>query len=168
MAETKSLSSREVLFCLHYARLGSLFEAAVRAGVPVERAQQTAARLLVREEIQAEIGRYRRALREAAAGAALAGLHRLAFGESNDAVRLALMDEAPDPEELRAMDLYSVAEIKRPKGGGLEMKFFDRLGALKLLAEHSRDSGGERENSFYAALEKGARALGSGSERDEL
>ena len=71
------------------------------------------------------------------------GLQGLAFGEVNDAVRLAFSDEMPSPEMLSGMNLFNVSEIKRDKGGGVEIRFFDRLKALEKLYEyaHSGDSG---------------------------
>lgn len=71
------------------------------------------------------------------------GLRELAFGEVNDAVRLAFSDEMPSPEMLAGMRLFNVSEIKRVKGGGVEIKFFDRLKALEKLYEyaHAGDNG---------------------------
>ncbi len=73
----------------------------------------------------------------------LEGLRELAFGEVNDAVRLAFSDEMPSPEMLAGMRLFNVSEIKRVKGGGVEIKFFDRIKALEKLYEcsHAGDSG---------------------------
>ena len=36
------------------------------------------------------------------------------------------------------MDLYSVSEIKRPKDGSMEIKFFDPLKALEKLYETNK------------------------------
>ncbi len=56
------------------------------------------------------------------------------------------------------MDLFNISEIKRKKGGDVEIKFFDRLKALEALEELSAFS--ESENSsLYSAIEKGALAL---------
>ncbi len=62
------------------------------------------------------------------------GYERLAYGGIADAVRL-LFTEEPDLAALDKMDLYNIAEIKRPKGGGMEIKFFDRIKALQSLEE---------------------------------
>lgn len=81
----------------------------------------------------------------------LAGLRRLAFGRINDALRL-LSDDF-DSLNLSALDLFNVSEIKRAKGGGVEIKFFDRLEALKRLSESSDKSSGKAEaDSFFNAL----------------
>jgi len=70
------------------------------------------------------------------------GLEQLAFGEINDAVRLAFSEEMPSPELLAGMNLFNVSEIKCAKGG-VEIKFFDRIRALEKLYEiaHAGDSG---------------------------
>ena len=61
------------------------------------------------------------------------GLRRLAFGEIQDAVRLLYAPEEQILPALGEMDLFNISEIKRPKGGGMEIKFFDRLKALEKL-----------------------------------
>ncbi|MFR8530728.1 MAG: hypothetical protein ACLVDB_06130 [Anaeromassilibacillus sp.] len=50
------------------------------------------------------------------------GYETLAFGGIEDAVRL-LFCEDLKPEDLEGLDLYNVAEIRRPRGGGMEIKF---------------------------------------------
>ncbi len=65
------------------------------------------------------------------------GLRKLAFGDVNDAVRLAFCDEMPSAETLAGMNLFNVSEIKRDKGGGVEVRFFDRLKALEKLYEYA-------------------------------
>ena len=54
------------------------------------------------------------------------------------------------------LDLFNVSEIKRPKGGGLEIKFFDRLKALEHLEQLC--TGGDEDSAlpFYKALENSA------------
>lgn len=84
------------------------------------------------------------------------GFRRLAFGSIKDAVRLLFCEEV-NPRTLRNMDLFSVSEIRRPKGGGMEIKFFDRMEALRLLSElENADSGAE---GILQAIERGAAAL---------
>ncbi len=65
------------------------------------------------------------------------GLRKLAFGEINDAVRLAFSDEMPSVQELQGMNLFNVSEIKRVKGGGVEIRIFDRLKALERLYDYA-------------------------------
>ena len=83
------------------------------------------------------------------------GLTDLAFGSCCDAVKLLFMTEEETMQKLPKLKLINVSEIKRPKGGGMEIKFFDRIKAFEKLIE--RD-GEKQENglSFYEALEKSA------------
>lgn len=86
---------------------------------------------------------------------ALAGLRRLAFGRINDALALLREDASEIPAD--CLDLFNVAEIKRPKGGGVEIKFFDRLEALCRLAELETRAGSESSaDSFFEALKSSA------------
>ncbi len=41
--------------------------------------------------------------------------------------------EDPHPDSLKTLDLFSVSELRRPKGGGMEIKFVDRMLALQRL-----------------------------------
>lgn len=86
------------------------------------------------------------------------GYETLAFGGIEDAVRLLFAEELK-PEELEVLDLYNVAEIRRPKGGGMEIKFFDRLKALECLERLEAETG---RADLFEALEAGARAMGEG------
>ena len=90
------------------------------------------------------------------------GYEKLAFGSIEDAVRLLFCEEAGS-ELLSQLDLFNIAEIKRPKGGGMEIKFFDRLKAMEYLNELGRmEQAGQ--SPFYQALEEGARSLRGGGE----
>lgn len=62
------------------------------------------------------------------------GLSRLAFGAVNDAALL-IFDENITPEKIMKADLFNVSEIKKDKGGGVEIKFWDRQKALEKLVE---------------------------------
>ncbi|MDE6149040.1 MAG: terminase small subunit, partial [Ruminococcus sp.] len=68
--------------------------------------------------------------------AVISGLERLAFGSTNDAVSLIFAEDVT-PAKIRQADLYNVSEIKKIKGGGVEIKFFDRQKAMEKLAEYS-------------------------------
>lgn len=86
----------------------------------------------------------------------LEGYRRIAFGDVSDPVRLLFCEEVT-PRALKNMDLFTISEIKRPKGGGMEIKFFDRIRALQCMQElGAEESGG---CGFYRALEDGAKAL---------
>lgn len=90
------------------------------------------------------------------------GFEQLAFGSVTDAVRL-LFEEDVTKAMLDGMDLFNVSEIKRLKGGGMEIKFADRLKALQCLEqlelERSAASG-----DLYRALEESAAALREAAE----
>lgn len=88
-------------------------------------------------------------------GGAKSGLERIAFGSVNDAVSL-LFKAEPAPEELRRLDLNSVAEIRRQKDGGIEIKFYDRMKALECLRQ--MEEAGDGRSPLYRALEECARA----------
>ena len=59
-------------------------------------------------------------------------------------------------EELKELDLSALTEFRRSGTGTVEMKFVDRLSALRWLAENERDP---RAKRLYEALERGAQRL---------
>ncbi|MBQ3940875.1 MAG: terminase small subunit [Oscillospiraceae bacterium] len=127
-------AARKRAFCRWYAVLGNPYEAAVRAGYPPQEAADAAVRLLsqpVCRQYLAAAGTPPVPVRQLV----LAGLTRLAFGRTNDAVQLAFAEELPDEDRLNALDLYAVSEIRRDKNGGVEVKLFDRQRALERLLE---------------------------------
>ena len=157
---SKKLTEKEKLFCLLYAQGGDARGCAARAGFTLS-PQRSAARLLAKGEIQAEISKIEKDRR--AAHAAARGLYRLAFGSVTDALRLMLCEGTLTPEDIEKLDFFNVAEVKRPKGGGLEIKFFDRLKALERLEKLG--TGEESpQSSFIQALSEGAKLI---SEEDE-
>ena len=91
------------------------------------------------------------------------GYEKLAFGDICDPIRLLFCEEV-SPRALKKMDLFSVAEIKRPKGGGMEIKFVDRLKALQCMEAFV--GANKADGGFYEALERSAGALGD--EDDEV
>lgn len=94
----------------------------------------------------------------------LLGYERLAFGNTADAFKL-LMGESPPENFAENMDLFNVAEIKKPKDGAMEIKFFDRIKALEHL-ETVPDSD-EKTAAFYDVLSDCAKGL-KRSESDEV
>ena len=51
------------------------------------------------------------------------------------------------------MQLMNVSSIKRDKGGGVEVQFFDRLRALERLYDYAREnSGGDAAENLLRAL----------------
>lgn len=154
------LKEKEKLFCSYYSELRNARSAAAKAGYGIL-THRSAVKLLARDEIRKEIERIDRT-RLVSAEEVVAGYRQLAFGSVADALKLVYADEGPDRFEMEGLELFNVSEIKRPKGGGIEIKFFDRLKALEHL--EAMCDGGKDEDSalpFYLALEKSASALRS-------
>ncbi len=151
-----SLTEKEKLFCAYYADEGDARGCAARAGFLVAPGR-SATRMLAREDIKAEIARLEKEKKTTAA-LVEKGLCRLAFGSVADAMKLMLCEDTMTAEEIEKLDLFNVSDIKRPKGGGLEIKFFDRLKALDSL---SKIGTGEEnaQSSFVQALAEGAKLL---------
>ena len=119
--------------------------------------ERSALRLLRRTDIVQEIARIDKQ-RETTQNDIAIGYQRLAFGCISDAVCLLFSDDV-SREEIEKMDLFNISEIKRKKGGDIEIKFFDRLKALEKLAEYGSVRSDNEESSLYSAIEKGAMAL---------
>ncbi len=117
----------------------------------------SAARLLNKDTVKKEIERIDKQ-RKSNEQDISCGYFRLAFGCVSDAVNLLFMNEATR-EQIETMDLFNISEIKRKKGGEIEIKFFDRLKALDKLSELSDLSDSGSASSLYQAIEKGASAL---------
>ena len=155
-----SLKEKEKLFCSYYSELRNARNAAAKAGYGIL-THRSAIKLLSREEIRKEIERIDRT-RLVSTEEVVSGYRQLAFGSVADALKLIYSDELPNAYELEGLELFNISEIKRPKGGGIEIKFFDRMKAL----EHLEALGnGEKDDDtalpFYLALEKSAAALRS-------
>ena len=158
-AETK----RRSLFCCHYARLGDVAEAARCAGYPPETAAADGAAILRQQCYRRMVANYRSGLHDDPMAMVRAGLERLAFGRTNDAVRLLLGEELPTAAEVTQLDLFPVSSIKRDKSGGMEIHFFDRLKALASLYEYSGDADSKAAaQTLLAALSGGEAVDGDG------
>ena len=158
MGKGKALTGKERLFCFYLSEGSDGRGAAARAGYAVL-PERAAAKLLLRADIRQELARVT-GKRSVTAQEVCAGYRRLAFGSVTDALRLLFMDEVPGTQVMELMDMLNVSDIKRPKGGGLEIKFFDRLKALERLKEMSEtDVAQNSALPFYEALERGAKAL---------
>lgn len=131
--------------------------AAKRAGY-AKNAEQTGEKLLCRKDIADEIEQLARQREKSLANMASVGYQRLAFGNISDAVSLLYM-ENPSRADLSTMDLFLVSEIKRPKDGSMEIKFFDRLKALEKLESKNEEENGAK--SLFDAISEGAKAVGS-------
>lgn len=149
------LTDKETLFCTYYCVGRNGREAAAKSGYVFP--ERTATKLLKRKDIIACIKKTDKARADEAASIA-AGYHRLAFGCVADAVSL-LFDDELTKEKIEGMDLFNISEIKRQKGGAIEIKFFDRLKALERLEENSEKLQDDSQNSLYAAIRKSAASL---------
>ena len=155
--KSKGLTAKEKTFCNCFVSCGSADEAAYSAGF-VRNPKRSGEELLCREDIADEIKRLGKCRTSSLSEIATVGYRRLAFGKISDAVSLLYM-ENPSREQLEHMDLFLVSEIKRPKDGSMEIKFFDRLKALEKLTDDSEKE--DRATPFYDAITKGAEALRS-------
>ena len=152
------LKPREKLFCLFYCQCRSPRMAAANAGYGIFTAK-AAAKLICRADIQAEIERIDSAM-PVTQSEIVSGCRTLAFGSAADAFALILGgDENLTAEKIEALNLMNVSEIKRPKGGGIEIKFFDRLKAIEKLYELADAQNEGEAPLFYDAIEKSAAAL---------
>lgn len=129
--------TRAQSFCCWYVKLGNAEEAAVRAGYPRENALEEGLRILRREKYRRLTEQMRGMFSCHIREQVMSGLERLAFGEISDAVQLVLLEECPSVVQLRQMNLFNVSEIKRVKGGGVEVKLFDRQKALEKMMEYA-------------------------------
>ena len=83
---------------------------------------------------------------------------------ANDAVRLAFADDIT-PAMIERADLFAVAEIKRDRGGKVEMKFFDRQKALEKLIDCEREeSGAAGAENLISAIYGNVSGKGKGEE----
>ncbi len=150
------MTKREEKFCCFYSSNGNVRLSAVMAGYD-NNPEQTGQQLLMRDDISKKIKSYRDIRLKDLKFMALQGYERLAFGGVADCIQLLYMDK-PDLQTLDGMDLYMISEIKRPKDGAMEIKFFDRLKALEKLSEAQQGSG-ENSLPFYKVLENSASVL---------
>ncbi len=120
-------------FALFFSRTKNAAEAAIAAGISPLRAKLEGARLLFDRRCRRQLEAADK-LRDKERCEVRAGLERLACGRVNDAAALVFAEEIT-PHMLAESDLFNVSEIKRVKGGGVEIKFFDRQKALEKLEE---------------------------------
>ena len=119
--------------------------------------------LLTEPEILRLVRKHRRLRNRLAKNAAREVLRRLVLAPVNDAARLALSEEIPP--ELDGMELYGISEIKKVKGGGVEVKLINRLEAIRLMYElESRAGDQKKTDSFFAALKNTPSVLTEGDE----
>ena len=157
MKNQDTLSTKEELFCLYFVASRDPRGSAAKAGYTIlpDRAAQ---KLIASDAVSKRLNELEQQ-RRANLAEVTEGYRKLAFGSIADAISLITSDELPTKKELEKLDLSMISDIKRPKGGGLEIKFFDRLKALDKLCEISSAAHNENSSDFLSALEKSARAL---------
>lgn len=158
----KKLTAREELFCRLYASSFDSRASAAKSGY-LPQPEKKGVELTGRKEIQQRVEELLNQRTQTDAQVR-EGLRRLALGGITDALRLIMCEETLSPEELEKLDLMNVAEIKRPKGGGLEIKFFDRIKAFEKLSALAQT--GNSASDLVRALE-GAGTVFSSDEGDE-
>lgn len=148
---SKELTKKELIFCQNYINTGNAAEAARFAGYKVM-PHQKASELLLKRKIKEKIESMYKEKRKNLSYCATIGYERLAFGSISDSIKL-LFSENLRPEDLDKMDLFNISEIKKPKEGAMEIKFFDRIRALEKLEQINNDNF-QNKDPFYRALEE--------------
>lgn len=164
MKQDRELNNREKLFCIHYAYSADIKRSAQNAGYK-KNPQKKGEKLLLRESIVSKVRELISERRKLYSMLAQIGYEKLAFSSVADAVSLLYMDK-PDEKQLKDMDLFMISEIKRPKDGAMEIKFFDRLKALDKLRE-SKESEDLSCDSLMQALSLGAKNLGEQDDEND-
>lgn len=155
MKRKSVLSKKERLFCLCFLNSLDSELSAKEAGY-TKNPKKKGQTLLTKSEIADEIARLKNVRGQAMRNSSVLGFERLAFSSVSDAVSLLYMDK-PTKEQLEKMDLFMVQEIKKPKDGAMEIKFFDRLKALeKLMGLTTKE---EQSGSLLDAINQGAKNL---------
>ncbi|MBR2734752.1 MAG: hypothetical protein IKE05_00990, partial [Clostridia bacterium] len=62
-------------------------------------------------------------------------------------------------DDIEKMNLFNISEIKKPRDGALEIKFFDRIRALEKLEQIDTNENCSQNQSFYSALENSINQL---------
>lgn len=148
--EIESEKFRCRLFCCYYAKLGNIFEAAIKAGFSQQTALAEGIRILSQSKYKKLVSKLSGEKMQSKELIST-GLERLAFGSSNDAAFLVFSEENITPERIASLDLFNVSEIKKVKGGGVEVKFFDRQKAMEKIYDYV--SGDNAENAASNLIE---------------
>ena len=140
------------LFALFYASCKNPTEAAVRAGIAPENAAAEGLRLLKLKSVRKLVKRFCECGLSTEEGVKI-GLDRLAFGEINDVMEVVLSEEPVGLHKLFKMNFFNISEVKKVKGGGLEVKLFDRQRAMeKLLELYEKSENSRSAQDFINAL----------------
>ncbi|MGN0621245.1 MAG: terminase small subunit [Porcipelethomonas sp.] len=138
-------------FCCYYAKLGNIREAAIKAGFPPESALSEGMKILGRKRNRETVQKLM-ADHVPVSELVRTGLERIAFGSANDAAFLVFSEEIPDPAAIAGLDLFNVSEIKKIKGGGVEVRLFDRQKALERLYEYASQENTQSAENLINAL----------------
>ena len=152
----EALTQREYKFCNYYVNSGDIRKSAAFAGYKVE-PEIAGYKLLQRADINSKIDELYAQKKKNLLYKACRGYEKLAFGSVSDAIKL-IYSENISMDTINHMDLFNVAEIKKPREGTLEIKFFDRFKALEKLQQLDFLNVNQN-NSFYDAIEKSIKAL---------
>lgn len=157
------MTLKEKLFCKYYAKIQNHKEAAIKTGYNPNIADKTGINLLAKKNIQTNINKIINEDKKTnLAQKAIIGLERLAFGSVTDPIKLLFCETVKDIENLPEMDLFNISEIKKIKGGGFEIKFFDRIKALEKITEISQlICNNSNAADFFEAIKQSASALHS-------
>ena len=162
-AKKTILSPREKLFCSCYIEFSNPKDSAMSAGYPKDKAFEAGSALLKEPLVQRTIKKLRRQLSAISHETTKSALQRIAFGRTNDIISLVISDEIPDNVE--NLDLFCVSELKKVKGGGVEVKLTNRLDAIRLLYELENQSNAKNTtDSFFTALKSTSSQLTEGDE----
>lgn len=159
MTKTTKLKKKEMLFCQQYLKTGNPKEAAILSGY-TSSPETKAMQLLAKPDICRQINEIYSEKKKNFIYRATIGYERLAFGNISDAIRL-IFSEKLNFDDIEKMNLFNISEIKKPRDGALEIKFFDRLRALEKLEQIDSDSDNDQNHSFYSALENSINQLTS-------
>ena len=77
-------------------------------------------------------------------------LGEIAMGRSNDSVKLAYIN--PDRLDIDSLDLTMLSELRRAANGSVEIKFLNRIDALKVMMDALRDEPGGGALEFLQTL----------------
>ncbi len=134
-----NLSEKEKLFSLRYVSTGNPVNSLKFAGYTKKLCTpKKAISLLEKKHIKKKIQELREEQRKKLKSTVICGLKKLAFGSINNQVKI-LMSKNFENQNSPSHDLFNVQEIRIPRSGALEIKFFNRQSAMEKLLEFIRD-----------------------------
>ncbi len=177
------MTLKEQLFCHYFVQLQNHKEAAIKAGYQPAKADVVGVKLLAKKYIKKQIdnimleNRKKNLLQKS-----IAGFERLAFGSVSDSIELIklISDEVLEKDlknigdhqgcdeknercflkDFSELDLFNISEIKKSKGGTVEIKFFDRFKALEKICEISQmASEHSQTTNLIDAIKQSAQAI---------